>query len=914
MSEIKILAQSARNALAQDYINMVGYKEIIIAIQDYIHNLKKAEIEISKAISLSKKETAEHETHQFWVLLKNVVLKTSQNIHQSLPDEIYSAIQQQPIDANAARTLSQDLLATLKELKTIFSEIQNQASWLERHLDEVGYDISFHLPYDMIDQYLNDIEQALYNKSFMRAKKASVIKISTPGVSPTTTTTTPTTTPTTTTPATPATPAATTDTNTSASASPDESAGESTDAFNNNQYVEVGQSIGYLNNILSTLKELASLGGEIRGWDNYINSIYKSVENVVNYLNIQKQNIGKKSNNSKNKIIIISNYIINDLKNSKNKSEILIKIQQIINIFQILKIDNLNLDHSNSLNIQNALSNLVIIESQLTKNAQEETNNKEQSKEQSNTIDKEKIIVDYKAFRDAYAPSFNDPIKLPGGGVIDINKIIQTVDKAFGLNESDVTANFIAKKIVVSKIIKISASSSRSILEALKQQLENLKTITSDPAKIALLDNQIQQIDNALKTIPLDADETRIEIIQNLQFIMVASTELKNKFPDPVINSEGKRVQKTMVDILLKEIKDNAFEAAKIINSTSKINIPSLGINLKSKNTDAIIDDMYSLITPISSKINLIPEWGTSRKLSNFWGELVSKITDLYNNYKTGKELELSDADFDNIKENYFTKFITPIYPAIKQFKEQYAALVPNIDTILDAIQKYIGSEGVDYREVLTPRSGQNFSKMVTELQTAKEKVIENSQKAEALYKSYNNVLQQINNEGAKRGISASLIDDAKSMLIKISYPFGIPEIKRFMSKLFTGKRMTEKEIQIFIDKQIIGLNKEFETFEQNLLKSSTDNYNKLYTYLKNTHTLSRLAYSLIPVDDGAYKNLQSATGEGGTAEGGEGGSEGSGGFNANQLIQMLNTLLNSGKVKPTITLEQLVRELSRGS
>lgn len=481
MKESKILklAQIANETISQN-IDMVGYKDIIISIQDYIANLKKAKKETEKAISLSKNEKAEHETYQHWTTLNNVISKALQEINNSLPSEILDYFS--PINPEAARTLSHDLLATLKNLKNLFSEIQNQASWLERHLKEVGYNISFHLPYDIIDQSLDKIDQSLYNKSFMRAKKASTIKISQsePNIE--------------------------------------------YDNLNQDQYNYHSEEIKNIELILEKLNNLVNLGNDIPGWGEFINQyISKHFINFINEL-IKTQSSVTQSSTIKQITSLSANTFQHiDLFKSENFEKIHLLINEIIDIINNIPFNSLGMNWTQSGNINNAIKNIKSIQSVI--------NDTSNGNMPENDPEKQKIINDYEDFRNSIKDTINNipAIKLQNGKQFYLNQIYEIVENIYEriiTQSSSKTSHYKKNIIKISKEITI--QDQKKLLGQFLYHITNMKTYLGDEDQ-QRLSTIIDGIQEAMNSIDSTDDQQQIDERMFQASIKLVKDFLNNK-------------------------------------------------------------------------------------------------------------------------------------------------------------------------------------------------------------------------------------------------------------------------------------------------------------------------------------------------------------------------------------------------
>lgn len=255
--------------------------------------------------------------------------------------------------------------------------------------------------------------------------------------------------------------------------------------------------------------------------------------------------------------------------------------------------------------------------------------------------------------------------------------------------------------------------------------------------------------------------------------------------------------------------------------------------------------------------------------------EITKLITRLENEIKNKELFGKISPDVFNKSVEQIVNHINKYVPTIKQYKIEYTALEPNINTIIQTIHNYIKQQNVQWDEALVVKNNQNFSQMITKLENERQKVIKNAQRAKSLEDTYDMSISKLLLEESNFRLNLVSANDAIAGLKKTA---SLETIWRFLKGLF-GQGVKDVDIQNFVDSQIINLNTKFDNFIKTLDIESEKNYNTIVSNLQGLkeHPLSKISFNLIPsqirVEDASISGSPSLTGGGGRGPSGGGGN-----------------------------------------
>lgn len=255
--------------------------------------------------------------------------------------------------------------------------------------------------------------------------------------------------------------------------------------------------------------------------------------------------------------------------------------------------------------------------------------------------------------------------------------------------------------------------------------------------------------------------------------------------------------------------------------------------------------------------------------------EITKLITRLENEIKNKELFGKISPDVFNKSVEQIVNHINKYVPTIKQYKIEYTALEPNINTIIQTIHNYIKQQNVQWDEALVAKNNQNFSQMITKLENERQKVIKNAQRAKSLEDTYDMSISKLLLEESNFRLNLVSANDAIAGLKKTA---SLETIWRFLKGLF-GQGVKDVDIQNFVDSQIINLNTKFDNFIKTLDIESEKNYNIIVSSLQGLkeHPLSKISFNLIPsqirVEDASMSESPSSSGGGGRGASGGGGN-----------------------------------------
>lgn len=237
---------------------------------------------------------------------------------------------------------------------------------------------------------------------------------------------------------------------------------------------------------------------------------------------------------------------------------------------------------------------------------------------------------------------------------------------------------------------------------------------------------------------------------------------------------------------------------------------------------------------------------------------------------------------------------------SIRGFEVEYSALAPNIETMIQTVMNYV-QQYVQFDQAAQPRENQHYAQMITELRNEKQRVLNFGAKAKAIQRDYELAISKLLAAQSQQRLQVSS-EDAIFGLRKTA---GIKKIWDFIKSLF-DQDLSSKQIDDFIQYEIVYLNKRFEQYTANLDKSAEGIYKQVVEILNglNDHPLAQIAYGLIPSNIQVENVPQGTTGQTSPQGGQRQSPNPAAAGNPNQII---NTLKRFPPNMPNIQIQQSI-------